>query len=267
MSLLQKLREWQVHFPFLQDFRFTLQFNLRAFIKKPHEQDFYGLRLIEFIENPLFIDAGSNRGESIQSMKLMTPSAKIIGFEANTEIINKMWAPLLKDVEIKNVGLGDTNQSATLYVPYYRQWLHDGYTSFDKNSIEPLLKLIFTDYQSKHLTIKELPFKTQPLDDFNLAPDFIKIDVQGFEYKVLLGAEKTLQKHLPVLLIEGLSDEIINFLKPLSYEFFSYEAAGFKQGIAELNTYCVPMRKYKTTGGAFKLRSRITTKSTLQSMA
>ena len=41
-----------------------------------------------------------------------------------------------------------------------------------------------------------------PLDDFNLSPNFIKIDVQGSEKDVLLGAERTICVHKPVVVIE-----------------------------------------------------------------
>lgn len=40
------------------------------------------------------------------------------------------------------------------------------------------------------------------LDDFNLEPDFIKIDTEGMDYEVLLGAKETLKKHRPKVLIE-----------------------------------------------------------------
>lgn len=40
------------------------------------------------------------------------------------------------------------------------------------------------------------------LDSLNLAPSFIKMDVQGFEYDVLLGGLETLKKYRPVMIIE-----------------------------------------------------------------
>ena len=43
------------------------------------------------------------------------------------------------------------------------------------------------------------------LDSFNLEPDFIKIDIQGYEISVLKGASKTLEKFKPTLLIETIS--------------------------------------------------------------
>ena len=41
------------------------------------------------------------------------------------------------------------------------------------------------------------------LDSLNLAPDLIKIDVQGFDYNVLLGAADTIAQHRPVIIIES----------------------------------------------------------------
>ena len=40
------------------------------------------------------------------------------------------------------------------------------------------------------------------LDSLNLCPNFIKIDVQGFEFDVLLGAVNTISKHRPVMIVE-----------------------------------------------------------------
>ena len=40
------------------------------------------------------------------------------------------------------------------------------------------------------------------LDGLSLAPDFIKIDTEGMEYFVLLGAAKTLAAHRPVVMLE-----------------------------------------------------------------
>jgi len=40
------------------------------------------------------------------------------------------------------------------------------------------------------------------LDSFNIAPSFIKIDVEGCELKVLKGAAKTIEKSRPIMVIE-----------------------------------------------------------------
>lgn len=49
--------------------------------------------------------------------------------------------------------------------------------------------------------------KAVRLDSFNLNPDFIKIDVEGYEYNLLKGSLKTIKENLPIILIELHSEE------------------------------------------------------------
>ncbi len=47
----------------------------------------------------------------------------------------------------------------------------------------------------------------RPLDSFNLSPNFIKLDVEGMELEVLIGASETILRSRPVIMFEenGLS--------------------------------------------------------------
>lgn len=40
------------------------------------------------------------------------------------------------------------------------------------------------------------------LDSFNLKPDFIKIDTEGFEYFIIQGGEETIKMYRPVMIVE-----------------------------------------------------------------
>lgn len=53
-----------------------------------------------------------------------------------------------------------------------------------------------------------IPLRT--LDSFDLAPNFIKIDVQGLDIRVIQGAMQTIKKHQPVVLFE-ISDLTIKY--------------------------------------------------------
>lgn len=57
------------------------------------------------------------------------------------------------------------------------------------------------------------------LDEYMLEPSFIKIDTQGAELNILHGAEKTLKKYSPVLIVE-MNDEngVYDYLKSLGYQ-------------------------------------------------
>ena len=50
--------------------------------------------------------------------------------------------------------------------------------------------------------------------------DFIKCDVEGFEFNVLLGAEKTLLKYKPLIFVEVFAnnkDKVFEYLNNLGY--------------------------------------------------
>lgn len=103
-----------------------------------------------------------------------------------------------------NVGLSDAEGELKLYLEFHE---NSGTWTSEKNKKEDMEEVI-------------VPIKT--LDSFNLAPSFIKMDVQNHEYFVLKGAEETLKKYQPVLCLESRFNskrkEIISFLTSLGYE-------------------------------------------------
>ena len=52
------------------------------------------------------------------------------------------------------------------------------------------------------------------IDDLNLAPDLIFLDIEGYELFALLGAEETLKKHKPVIVIENKPVPLTYGIKP-----------------------------------------------------
>ena len=75
----------------------------------------------------------------------------------------------------------------------------------------------------------KIPMKT--LDSFNLENvDLIKIDVEGFEEQILYGARTTIEKNLPILVIEQQKHEYQNDMESLPsiklLDEWNYEVVG-----------------------------------------
>ncbi|MEO5909283.1 MAG: FkbM family methyltransferase [Pelobium sp.] len=214
---------------------------------KAHDPDFTALKLLKFPKDKIIVDIGTNRGEAILSMLLMTKNldCDIIGFEPNKLVFDKAKSAFSneKRVKINNVGLGSEKSEFPLYIPYYRNWMFDGLSSFKREEAADWLEGRMWNYKENLLTVKHQICKVETLDDQKLNPYFIKIDVQGFELEVLKGGIKTIEEFSPIILIESINDEIEAFLRPLGYNFYAYHEGKFSLGRGHLNTFCIPKDK------------------------
>ncbi|NET73644.1 MAG: FkbM family methyltransferase, partial [Sphaerospermopsis sp. SIO1G2] len=100
-------------------------------------------------------------------------------------------------INIYNVGLADFNGSLNLHIP-----LSEGDYS---ELVQGLGKLTtglgsFRELEGEQTTLKVPVHK---LDDYNFQDvGFIKIDVEGFESKVIAGASQTIIREKPIILME-----------------------------------------------------------------
>ena len=96
--------------------------------------------------------------------------------------------------------------------------------SFDKDQLNQpdVIERIGNNFEivKQESTIKKL-------DDYNLRPDIIKIDVQGLEEDVLRGSLETIKKYLPSLMIESNrhNNFIFETLKDCDYQVFTFNKA------------------------------------------
>ena len=78
------------------------------------------------------------------------------------------------------------------------------------------------------------PCKTFKIDSLNVpAPDLIKIDVEGHELKVIIGAGNVIAEHKPVIFYESIQgsgfDTIYDFLTDLGYSIYWTHSYNFNQ--------------------------------------
>lgn len=173
-----------------------------------------GLIPILVKKNTGSIDVGASIG--IWSAHLIKRSSIVYSFEPGEypESFKEVIRSLHLNIKWYNCALGQSKKlMSILYWPKNIQGLGT-------------LNRFQGDIEDKNLVSKAVKITT--LDSFNLGNiSFIKIDVEGYEYKVLLGAQHLLAREKPVLLIEceerhgkGSLNKVNSLLVGLGYKGF-----------------------------------------------
>lgn len=203
--LKKAIRTAQNFFPGLAEAKNHAYHFARQRLGQVHERDFAAIPLLPHDASALLLDIGTNRGQSILAIRHYRPDARIVSFEPNP--IMFAWLPRhfgdADGVRLINRGLGPEHVERALFIPSYRGFVYDGIATFSRSSVTAYCgpQTLYV-YDPARLTISETVCVIDTLDSFALAPGFIKIDVEGFEYNVLLGARATLERHEPVLMLE-----------------------------------------------------------------
>ena len=151
------------------------------------------------------IDAGANIG--LQSVRLAQKFNQVHAFEPTSVnydcLIDNVKS--FSNIQVHKIGLGECTESAIIKLP-----------TESKNCGA----FSIVDFNNTEDSVFEENIEIVPLDNFQLSPDFIKIDTQGFELFILKGAKNTL-KNKPVLLLECEKKQekhlISEYLNPLGY--------------------------------------------------
>jgi len=170
------------------------------------------------------IDIGANDGQFAEKMRILFPDAAIHAFEPLPESFQNIKVNFKNDRQftVYNVALGE----------------EDGHLSFHRNEYTPSSSLL--TLASEHISHFDHATKTNTIvvnvttldkiftDEELKSPVLIKIDVQGFEDKVIKGGLMTLQKADMIIcelsfseLFKGqvLFDEIYNTIISLGFRY------------------------------------------------
>lgn len=134
-------------------------------------------------ENPLFFDVGANDGDYTQEVLSKYPGAKVFAFEPDGE--REIFKTNDSHVILSNLALSNDEVPRKLHKP---GGLHS------QNAFH--LRPHFRDY-----SVSIVDCECTTLDSFIIANgltsiDFIKIDTEGHEVDVLLGARDSLKKRV-----------------------------------------------------------------------
>jgi FkbM family methyltransferase len=173
------------------------------------------------------VDVGAHEGRLTVPFAEL-PDSRVVSFEpvppsfARLEcaVSNAWGGKIPQHVLLYQAALGDRNGVTTITAPRVNGKLQDEWASIYKD-YEFLQK---ADPRIEELVTWSVPLKT--LDDANITElTSIKIDVEGAELEVVLGAWKTLEKWRPCLSIEieerhrlGSTRAVPKLLRGLDYE-------------------------------------------------
>ena len=207
-----------------------------------HDEDY--LALYEMYLGGSILDLGGNYGQSMFAFYYMT-DCNIYSVEASPNHANILinMKKLLSDEErinVLNVGISNEEEILKWYQPQ-----DDRYSgSFYKK---------FIDGRNLECPIDVRDLKCQKIDDlfFDLNDIwFIKMDIEGFEEKGIMGAMKLISKCKPVILLENNAhkDAIISILSD-TYEvrYYDYRKNFFSMDMRNdfnLNYWLIPKREY-----------------------
>jgi len=133
------------------------------------------------------VDIGANVG--LHSVRFAQKFKEVVSFEPTTFNFSCLQnnCSTFNNVRLENCGLGEVAETSIISIP-------KGNDNCGAFSI-----VDFKDHPTE-LIQESIVIKT--LDSFNLSPDLIKIDTQGYEMNVLRGAVNTITRHKPTFLIE-----------------------------------------------------------------
>ena len=176
--------------------------------------------------NAIIVDVGAHCGQMAKLFCHMAPNGHVYAFEPG----RYAWSLLTKtqqyhqfhNLTLINQGLSNTPQELILHTPIKKS----GSVGFGLSSVGHHQKNRFNNFIQENITLTCLDiFKIQN----NIAViDFIKIDIEGHEMKMLKGAINTLTDDKPTLLIEiddnmlqhhgSTAKELLDFLYTLDYK-------------------------------------------------
>lgn len=183
-------------------------------------------------------DVGTNMAEILMNMSKRNPNGINYGFEpipfTFEKAHNNISANNITNIVLSNIALSDKEEMlSVLSMPVN----HSGGVRLTK--------------ESKNHTVQ---VRAMSLDSFVIEKniknlDFIKIDVEGFEYHVLNGSTATLMRYKPTIFLEvndkylqqqGFSAQLIfDFLKKLGYEITAVQ-----RGVIIDNDFIIPNKQF-----------------------
>lgn len=191
------------------------------------------------------LDIGANFGYAAASIWAAGSTAPILSFEPNPGHL-----PCLRHIkelrpgqyDFVNLGLGSRLSDAKFVIPVAEgvalsalasASIESGTDYAVPDGILHYLMDHHPDLEEPRVHFTEVVWRTERLDDVLRDRRFdidlsqisaMKVDVEGLEADVLIGAEQTLRTHKPLIMVEGANrlPEVVGLLSSLNYRFAEF---------------------------------------------
>lgn len=182
------------------------------------------LLLKDFIKKgDVVFDIGANAGEYTYVLERLAGTGFVYSFEPIPKLFNGLKR-LFPGVNLYKIALSDKEDVAQFKIPIVNGAEFEARGKLDIDYIEPgelSAELIEVECKTLDLFVKENDIKHL---------DFIKIDVEGHELKVLHGANKSITHFRPIMLIEVEQrhhnfaiNKIFDYIESLDYKIKFYD--------------------------------------------
>jgi FkbM family methyltransferase len=227
MSATQELKLRLTRFPRVYARARLPYATARYLLRRPHDHDYAAFALFPQSDG-LFLDIGANAGMSAMSFRIYHREARILAIEPNPyHERDLLWTKrVVGRMEYGLWAAGETPGEAELYVPMYRKVPITAEASLSRRFVEESPSLrdqLGGRMRAPDFEIVCRRVEVRRLDDLQLEPAFVKVDVQGSEQPTLLGLKATLETHGPPVLVESPSEETQLFMNSLGYEAYAYD--------------------------------------------
>ena len=187
---------------------YTWARRLRAYSRfragRPHDPDFAAFAKLG--TGGLFLDVGASIGQSALSFRIFNRTAPIFSLEplAVHEGDLAFAARAARPMRFRIAGAAEQPGRAKIYVPAVGGLELTAEASLSRESAEEVIKRLreSSSHERAGLTLHETEVELVRIDDLELRPASMKIDVEGGELGVIRGARATIEEHRPALLVE-----------------------------------------------------------------
>ena len=218
MKLLQKKDNWLPPSSFEEKIKHLIipsKLYIRRLVLKEWIKGRTDIKFLKYLINKNLnsLDVGAYKG--VYTYFISKYSKKVYAFEPNPKSFKILEKTVNANVKVLPYALSDKSSFDFLKIPRGRKGFSNQGGSLRNTKLDK--------------NYGKLKVKTKKIDDLNLKNiGFIKIDAEGVELKVLLGAKKLIKKYKPTLLVEieeryisGPIEQSLNKILSLGYRGFA----------------------------------------------